>query len=127
MNAMKNSGLTRLAVTLLFGLFALFLVFALPLLAQTAAPSVPMSAPAKAVTVVLAVAAILQTVKTVLNKVFPNLVKGRVAVAFTLAASVAAAFATVDPSAVTWQSILLTLFGASGVFSTVQALVKGQS
>jgi hypothetical protein len=124
---MKNSGLKKLAVTLLFAFVALFLVFALPLLAQTAVPASHMSAPAKAVTVVLAVAAILQTVKVALNKLFPNLVKGRVAVVFTLAASIAAAFATVDPSSVSWQSILLTLFGASGVFATAQALIKGQN
>jgi hypothetical protein len=113
---------------LLYGLalvFAVCFIAVAPILAQAAPAAAHVGFAGKAVMVVIAVAGLLQAVKAGINSFVPDFVKGRVAVVFNIVASIAAAFATLDPASVTWQAVILTIFGASGVFSTLNALIKG--
>jgi len=122
---MNLSKLYRLAIAL--PAIAFCFLLAAPLYAQTSAPASAPTTAGKVAIIAVGVAGIVQAVKGVINSLKPGLIKGRVAVFFTLAATIGAYFATVDVHSISLMQLLVGLFSSSGVFATVQALVKGQS
>jgi hypothetical protein len=111
-----------------FAMLLIVFVFAISVYAQTdpaTAPTATTSA-GKAVAIAIAVAGVVQALKAGINSFYPSLIKGRVALIFSVVGTLAAYLGTVGIANVTWTQLLLGVFSSSGVFAALQAAVKGQ-